>query len=97
MTLRQKPALRRSRRWISTAALAAVTLPSQAALATEVGPWGPLINLRDDTNTHTGNKPAGGWYVTPIHVVLRARDGKVVVSGTGRIGQSSCDGTTQRG
>jgi hypothetical protein len=82
---------------ISTTALAVVALLGRSAQADQVGPWGPVVNLRDDTNTHAGSKPAGGWFVTPIHAVLQARDGKVVLSGTGRIGQSSCNGTTQRG
>jgi cytochrome c peroxidase len=71
-------------------------IPTRAARAAEVGPWGPLGSLRDDTATHTANKPAGGWYVTPIHAVLRARDGKVVLTGTKRIGAQTCDGSTQR-
>jgi cytochrome c peroxidase len=52
--------------------------------------------LRDDTATHAANKPAGGWYVTPIHAVLQASNGKVVVTGTKRTGQQSCNGSTQR-
>ncbi len=82
---------------ISIAALSTLVLFSHSAPAAGVGPWGPVASLRDDTNTHTGSKPAGGWYVTPIHAVLQARDGKVVLSGTGRIAQNSCDGSTQRG
>jgi hypothetical protein len=34
--------------------------------------------------------------VTPIHAVLLPRTGKVALSGTERIGQQSCDGSTQR-
>ncbi len=74
-----------------------LTLCSHSGRGAEVGPWGPVASLRDDTATHAGSKPAGGWYVTPIHAVLQARDGKVVLSGTGRIGQDSCNGSTQRG
>jgi hypothetical protein len=74
-------------------ALSLVSAPGRAA---ESGPWGPIANLRDDTGTHTDNKPAGGWYVTPIHAVLKARDGKVLLTGTKRIGQDSCTTTTQR-
>jgi cytochrome c peroxidase len=71
-------------------------IPTRTARAAEVGPWGPLGAFRDDTPTHTASKPAGGWYVTPIHAVLRARDGKVLLTGTKRIGQQSCNGSTQR-
>lgn len=86
-----------SRRAIAVATLSLAPLLGQSAQAAEVGPWGPVASLRDDTATHTGSKPAGGWFVTPIHAVLQARDGKVIVSGTGRIAQNSCNGTTQRG
>ncbi len=92
--------LRRSGCGAFFAALPAVALAaslSHDVRAAEVGPWGPVASLRDDTNTHTGSKPSGGWYVTPIHAVLRARDGKVILTGTGRIAQNSCNGTTQRG
>jgi cytochrome c peroxidase len=75
--------------------LATFTLAHEAQAA-QVGPWGALAALRDDSAAHTANKPAGGWYVTPIHAVLRARDGKVVLTGTERMGQQSCNGTTQR-
>lgn len=78
---------------VSTLSTFALTREARAA---EVGPWGALAALRDDSAAHTSNKPAGGWYVTPIHAVLRARDGKVVLSGTERIGQQSCNGSTQR-
>ncbi len=74
--------------------LSMLLLSTRAAQA--AGAWGPVANLRDDTNAHTGSKPAGGWYVTPIHAVLRARDGKVILTGTGRIAHDSCDGSTQR-
>jgi cytochrome c peroxidase len=77
--------------------LSVLTLFPSAAAAAELGPWGPIADLRDDTEAHLGNKPAGGWYVTPIHAVLRARDGHVIISGTGRIAPDSCNGTTQRG
>src|SRR5215212_5927442 len=95
MTLLGQPLVRHAWRSASIATLSMLVLSTRAAQA--AGPWGPVANLRDDTNAHAGNKPAGGWYVTPIHAVLRARDGKVIVSGTGRIGQDSCNGTTQRG
>jgi hypothetical protein len=58
-------------------------------------PWGALVTLRDNTATFAG-RPSGGWYVTPIHVNLRANDGKVLVTGFGRKAQANCSGTTQR-
>jgi hypothetical protein len=73
-----------------------LTCISFEARAAESGPWGPIASLRDNTDTHPANKPEGGWFVTPIHAVLRARDGKVIFTGTKRIGQQSCDGSTQR-
>lgn len=97
MTLLDSTKLSRSWRSVSVAALWAAALFSQSAQAAETGPWGPVASLRDDTNAHTGSKPEGGWYVTPIHAVLRARDGKLILTGTGRIAQNSCNGTTQRG
>src|SRR6188472_2170087 len=96
MTSLHQAKLRHSWRSVSLATLSMVTLSSNPAQAAEVGPWGPLASLRDDTATHTGSKPLGGWYVTPIHAVLQARDGKVILTGTGRVAQDSCNGTTQR-
>jgi hypothetical protein len=87
---------RRSCTLLTLAALASFALFTHPVRAAQDGPWGAVANLRDDTNTHTANKPAGGWYVTPVHAVLRARDGKVNISGTERIGQASCTGSTQR-
>ena len=60
------------------------------AWADKVGPWGPIAKLRDDTNRFPQEKPAGGWYVAPIHATLRASDGKVLISGFGRKGESNC-------
>jgi hypothetical protein len=76
--------------------LPSVLLAPRPLKAEKIGPWGAIASLRDDTDTHQANKPAGGWYVTPIHAVLQARDGKVLVTGTKRIGQQSCNGSTQR-
>ena len=59
------------------------------AWAHKVGPWGPIAKLRDDTNQFPQEKPAGGWYVAPIHATLRASDGKVLISGFGP-GESNC-------
>lgn len=75
------------------ALLTALTAPARAA---EAGPWGPIAKVRDDTAAHAMSKPSGGWYVAPIHGVLQARDGKVILTGTKRIGEQSCNGTTQR-
>jgi len=97
MKLLHQTVLRHPWSSIGLATLSLTAFSSRSALGAESGPWGPVASLRDDTDTHTGSKPAGGWYVTPIHAVLRARDGKVVISGTGRIGQASCNGSTQRG
>jgi len=60
------------------------------ALAEQAGPWGPIAKLRDDTNRFPTGKPAGGWYVAPIHATLRASDGKILISGFGRKGESNC-------
>jgi hypothetical protein len=84
------------RHWPCIAALSVLALVPETARADEVGPWGPIASLRDDTSTHAANKPAGGWYVAPIHAVLRARDGKILLTGTKRIGQQGCDGSTSR-
>jgi cytochrome c peroxidase len=87
---------RHRRHAISIALLSVLALSPQAARAIEVGPWGAIGSLRDDTETNTLNKPAGGWFVAPIHAVLRARDGRVLLTGTKRIGTDSCNGSTQR-
>jgi hypothetical protein len=97
MTAIHQTAFRHPLRWLSLGALGALALASPAAQAAEVGPWGPIASLRDNISAGTGTKPTGGFYVTPIHAVLRARDGKVIVTGTGRIAQNGCDGSTQRG
>ena len=96
MTLPGEARFRRSWHWTSIGALSMLAALLRTAQAAEVGPWGPIARLRDDTNAHTGSKPAGGWYVTPIHAVLQARSGKVILTGTERIGQDSCNGSTQR-
>jgi hypothetical protein len=52
--------------------------------------WGPLVNLRDNTNAFPdASKPADGWVVTPIHATLLA-DGKVLITGWGRRDLNSC-------
>jgi Domain of unknown function (DUF1929)/Starch binding domain len=61
--------------------------------------WGPLIELRDTTNTFsTNDKPSSGWIVTPIHATLLT-SGKVLITGWGRRDQNSCvsGGTRKNG
>jgi len=50
--------------------------------------WGPSLSLRDDT-ARTANRPAGGWYVTPIHATLMP-SGKLLVTGWGRAQADRC-------
>ena len=50
--------------------------------------WGPALSLRDDTARFDG-RPAGGWYVTPVHATLLP-SGKVLVSGWGRAQADRC-------
>jgi hypothetical protein len=70
-------------------------VPGPELIQSHLGPWGHISAIRDDTATFSG-RPAGGWYVTPIHVTLRPKDGKVLVTGFGRKGQLNCTGATQR-
>jgi hypothetical protein len=64
-------------------------------IASHLGPWGHISAVRDDTATFPG-RPAGGWYVTPIHATVRATDGKVLITGFGRKAEASCSSSTQR-
>jgi hypothetical protein len=57
----------------------------------QANPWGPLIDIRDDSNVFPTGKPAGGWYVAAIHATLRPSDGRVLISGWSRKGVASCD------
>lgn len=50
--------------------------------------WGPSLALRDDTGTFAG-RPAGGWFVTPIHITLMP-DGKLLTTGWGRAQLDQC-------
>jgi hypothetical protein len=97
MTSAHQTALPRRWRSLSLATLCSLTFYSPSGQTAESGPWGPVASLRDDTSAGTGTKPAGGFYVTPIHAVLRARDGKVILTGTGRVAKDGCNGSTQRG
>ncbi len=93
----QSRRLRAPRAVCRFAALATLsTLAFTPQTASAQGTWGNVATLRDDTDANPQNKPAGGWYVAPIHGVLLARSGKVVMTGTKRIAQDSCDGSTQR-
>ena len=47
------------------------------------GKWGPMMALRDDSDTWSERKPNGGWWIGPIHATLLP-DGKVIVSGLSR-------------
>jgi len=60
--------------------------------------WGPLVELKDDSNVWPSGKPAGGWWVTPIHASLLPT-GKVLVTGWGRRDHDSCaaGGTRKNG
>ena len=60
--------------------------------------WGPLIELRDDTNTWPDGKPAGGWWVTPIHATLLP-SGNILITGWGRRDRTECaqGGTRKHG
>ncbi|HWV16323.1 MAG TPA: galactose oxidase-like domain-containing protein [Cellvibrio sp.] len=60
--------------------------------------WGPLVELRDNTNSFPNNKPSGGWFVTPIHATLLT-DGNVLITGWGRRDLNSCGsgGTRKNG
>ena len=60
--------------------------------------WGPVVELRDDTATWQEGKPAGGWWVTPIHALLLP-DGDVLVTGWGRRDRNECTmgGTRKHG
>jgi hypothetical protein len=60
------------------------------------GPWGWLAQLRDDTAMFLNGKPAGGWYVTPVHATLLPRSGKVLITGFGRKAEADCASGTVR-
>ncbi|HSO39900.1 MAG TPA: hypothetical protein VLT33_45545, partial [Labilithrix sp.] len=61
---------------------------SDEAAQTGVEAWGPARSLRDDTATFA-DRPADGWFVTPIHATLLPT-GKVLVSGWGRAQADRC-------
>ncbi len=98
--MNQQPRVGNRERWLLAVSMAGVVVTVQgAAWAEQVGPWGAIVKLRDDTNPYPTGKPLGGWYVTPIHATLRAGDGKLVVTGFGRKAEVNCTaghGGTQR-
>lgn len=51
--------------------------------------WGPVVELRDDTDRWPEGKPSGGWWVTPIHATLLP-NGKVLIAGWGRRDYVDC-------
>ncbi len=51
--------------------------------------WGPLVELRDNSNTYSANKPLGGWWVAPIHATLLT-SGKVLITGWDRRDRDHC-------
>lgn len=51
--------------------------------------WTNIVELRDNSNLFPTNKPAGGWWVAPIHATLMA-DGKVLITGWGRRDHDNC-------
>jgi hypothetical protein len=73
-----------------------VVVDGSPQLALAAGPWGPIAELRDNSTRFPNGKPAGGWYVTPIHATLRPSDGNVVLTGFGRKAEVSCTGGTSR-
>ena len=60
----------------------------------QANPWGPLIEIRDNSGELFPGAPAGGWYVAAIHGTLRPSDGRVVISGYSRKGVASCTSGT---
>ncbi len=63
--------------------------------------WGPIALLRDNSSRFNVVKPGApakpggdGWYVTPIHATLRAKDGRVLITGFGRAKSADCSNNT---
>ncbi|ETX07070.1 galactose oxidase early set domain-containing protein [Candidatus Entotheonella palauensis] len=48
-----------------------------------VGTWGPMMKLRDNTDTWAARKPDGGWWVGLIHATLLP-DGKIIATAISR-------------
>lgn len=51
--------------------------------------WGPVVELRDDTEGTSKGKPPGGWWVTPIHATLLP-SGEVLITGWSRRDRHDC-------
>ncbi len=51
--------------------------------------WGEVVALRDDSSSYPNGKPAGGWWVAPIHATLLT-SGKVLITGWGRRDRDHC-------
>ncbi|MBI3811109.1 MAG: DUF1929 domain-containing protein [Nitrospirae bacterium] len=60
--------------------------------------WGPLVELRDDSERHPEGKPPGGWWITPIHATLLP-NGNVLITGWSRRDRTECKagGTRKNG
>ena len=60
--------------------------------------WGPIVELRDNTDTWPNLKPTDGWWVTPIHATLLP-DGPVLITGWSRRDKRHCQpgGTRKNG
>ena len=63
--------------------------PTGSALTSQ-GSWSRQVGLRDATSTDpTVTRPAGGFYVTPIHTTLLP-SGKIFVTGWSRVDKDAC-------
>jgi hypothetical protein len=71
---------------------------SDDSVAPPPGVWGPLVELRDDSDRWPVDKPAGGWWVTGMHANLLA-DGRVLITGWERRDRDTCGfrGTRRHG
>lgn len=68
---------------------AAVLLAGLAVTYAHADSWTNNIDLRDDSATFPNGKPAGGWWVTPIHATLLT-DGRVLITGWSRRDKENC-------
>lgn len=72
------------------------TLSGCAVEAPATDAWGPVVELRDDTDMWPEGKPKGGWWVTPIHATLLP-SGNVLITGWSRRDSIGCtSGGTRR-
>lgn len=77
------------RKYGRLALLAAALSASFVAQPVLADSWTNNIELRDDSGLFPNGKPAGGWWVAPIHATLLT-DGKVLISGWGRRDHDNC-------